>query len=396
MYDTIVIGARAAGASTAMLLARQGQRVLLVDRATFPSDTLSTHYIHQPGVASLRRWGLLDRIVESDCPPSVRWTFDVGPVALSGFPSPSIADGPDYCPRRSILDAILVNAAVESGAELRESFVVQELLWDGDRVIGMRGHAAGGPTVSEHARLVIGADGLRSFVARSVQAPSYEARPALTCAYYTYWSGVPCDGLELYPRPGRGIIVMRTHAELTCIAVQWPAQVFDEVRRDVESAYLSTLDQMTPELAERVRNGRREERFYGTADLPFLYRQPVGPGWALVGDAGYHLDPGTGQGISNAFRDAELLANAIVRDTLAEYEPERNARSRPMYDYTWKVASLAPPSPEEQALIGALVGDQYSTNQFFGALSGTIPLHEFFDPSNLGRILGVAPLGARV
>jgi 2-polyprenyl-6-methoxyphenol hydroxylase-like FAD-dependent oxidoreductase len=181
---------------------------------------------------------------------------------------------------------------------------------------------------------------------------------------------------------------MRTHSDLTCIAVQWPVQRFDEVRRDVEDAHLLALDEMAPGLAERVRQGRREERFYGTADLPFFYRQPVGPGWALVGDAGYHLDPGTGQGISNAFRDAELLAHAVVHESLAEYEPERNARSRPMYDYTWKVANLAPPSPEEQALIGALLTDQASTNQFFGALSGTVPLQEFFDPLNLGRIVG--------
>ena len=400
MYDAILVGARVAGAPTALLLARQGQRVLLVDRATFPSDTLSTHYIHQPGVERLRRWGLLDRLIETGCPPSTRWTFDVGPLALHGFPSPSpsLSSAADYCPRRTILDGLLVEAAVESGAEVREGFTVQDLVWEGDQVVGIRGRAARGSTVTERARIVIGADGLHSFVARSVQAPTSEARPALTCAYYTYWSGVAAEGLELYPRPGNAIIVMPTHANLTCIAVQWPVQRFDEVRADIERAYLAVLETMAPALAERVRGGRREERFVGTADLPFFYRQAFGPGWALIGDAGYHLDPGTGQGMSNAFFDAELLAEALTNgrptaDGLAGYDRERTLHSRPMYDYTWKVANLAPPSVEEQALIGALSSNQTDTDRFFGVLSGTVPLPEFFDPSNLARIIGAAPVG---
>src|SRR5687768_2580842 len=159
MYDVIVVGARAAGAPTAMLLARQGYKVLLLDKAGFPSDTLSTHYLHQPAVARLPRWGLLEQVTATNCPPIRRNRFDLGPLVLEGAPTPAadIRDG--YAPRRKVLDNLLVQAAVAAGAELREHFSVQALLTDGDRVTGIRGHAVGGATVSEQARLVIGADG---------------------------------------------------------------------------------------------------------------------------------------------------------------------------------------------------------------------------------------------
>ena len=171
-YDAIVVGARCGGAPTAMLLARKGYRVLLLDRAGFPSDTLSTHYIHQPGIARLARWGLLDRIVASNCPPVRQLLFDVGPFALAGTPPPADGVAEAYAPRRTVLDQILVDAAVAAGAELRPHFSVQELLTDGDRVTGVRGRAAGGVAVTERAHLVIGADGVRSLVARAVQAPA--------------------------------------------------------------------------------------------------------------------------------------------------------------------------------------------------------------------------------
>src|SRR5215213_10200743 len=194
MYDVIVVGARAAGAPTAMLLARQGYRVLLLDRAGFPSDTMSTHFIHQTGVAHLKRWGLLDQVVASNCPPARQMSFDVGPFALIGLAPPADGAPYGYAPRRRVLDNILVEAAVQAGAELREHFTVKELITDGKRVTGIRGHTAGGAMVTEQARIVIGADGLRSFVARSVQAPSYNVRPALTCAYYSYWDDLPLAG----------------------------------------------------------------------------------------------------------------------------------------------------------------------------------------------------------
>ncbi len=391
MYDIIVIGARCAGSPLAMLLARKGYRVLLVDKATFPSDTLSSHYIQQSGVIRLQRWGLLDRLAVTDTPPVRGFTFDVGPFALRGVPASHVA--PDYCPRRRVIDLLLFEAAVEAGAEARMGFVVEELVWDGNRVIGIRGRTPGGATVTELAPLVIGADGMHSLVARSVQAPTYEARPGLTCNYYSYWSGVPVEDFELYSRDHCVFGVAPTNEGLTVVVTIWPREQFRTYRADIEANFLRTLDQ-APQLAERVRAGRREERFMGTTDLPFFFRQPYGAGWALVGDAGYHRDPVTAQGMSDAFRDAELLAEAIdvglggirpLDTALADYEQRRNEAVRPMYEFTHELATLEPPAPEMQQLFNDLHGDQAATDRFFGLLGGTVSFPAFFAPDNNGH-----------
>jgi flavin-dependent dehydrogenase len=398
MYDAIVVGARCAGSPTAMLLARMGYRVLLLDKSGFPSDTLSTHYIHQPGVARLKQWGLLDKVVASNCPPACQIVFDVGPLALTGSPTPADGVACGYGPRRQVLDTILVEAAAEAGAEVREHFTMTDLLMDGERVRGLRGHGQGGAQVTEEARIVIGADGLRSLVARAVQAPAYHERPALTCAYYTYWSDVPVADAELYPRPERMIIAFPTNDEQTLTIVYWPHAAFHKVRADIEGHFLQALD-LVPQLAERIRSGKRSERFFGTADLPSFFRKPYGPGWVLVGDAGYHKDPITAQGISDAFRDAELAASAIdaglsgkrpLEEALADYERLRNEAAMPMYELTHQFATLEPPPPEMQQLFAVLRHNQEQTNRFFGAVVGTVPIPEFFAPENLGQIMGAA------
>src|SRR5687767_1807370 len=165
-YDAIIVGSRCAGSPTAMLLARKGHRVLLLDKATFPSDTMSTHLVHPPGVASLERWGLLERLEATGCPPVETYSFDLGPLTISGSPLPIDGIARGYCPRRTVLDQLLVDAAVEAGVELREGFTVDELLASDGVVTGIRGHARGGAAVTERARVVIGADGMRSLVAK--------------------------------------------------------------------------------------------------------------------------------------------------------------------------------------------------------------------------------------
>jgi flavin-dependent dehydrogenase len=382
MYDAIVVGARAAGSPTAMLLARQGHRVLLVDRAEFPSDTLSTHYIHQPGVARLARWGLLDAVIASGCPPTRDVVFDVGPFALTGQPSPIDGFADAYAPRRTVLDSILLEAAGSAGVEVRTHTAVDELLFDDGVVTGIR---AGGH--SERARIVIGADGRNSFVARAVEAPAYDERPGRACAYYTYWEGVEGDSVELCPRDGRMVMGgASTNGGLKIVIVFWPQAEFHAVRADVERSFHDALA-LAPQLAERLARGSRAERFYGIGDLPFYYRKPYGAGWALVGDAGYHKDPITAQGISDAFRDAELLADALSGDqppdeALAGYERMRNEASRPLYELTHEFAALAPPAPEQQELFMALNGDQEQTNRFLGVVAGTVPATEFFGPTD--------------
>jgi flavin-dependent dehydrogenase len=396
MYDAIVVGARCAGSSTAMLLARKGYRVLMVDKAGFPSDTLSTHYIHQPGVAQLDKWGVLPAVVASGCPPVVRQIFDVGPFALTGAPPPVNGNTAGYAPRRFVLDKILFDAAVAAGVEVREHFSVKELLSEGDRVTGIRGRADGGALVDDHARIVIGADGMRSGVARLASAPSYNEKPAASCAYYTYWSGVAVDTVELYPRPDRMLIAAPTNDGLTLTIVYWPIQEFDQVRGDIEPRFLAAFD-LVPSLAERVREGERAEKFRGTGDLDGFMRRPFGAGWALVGDAGYHKNPITAQGITDAFRDAELLTDALDEtlagrmpeaDALAGYEQARNAAVMPMYELTADLATLQPPAPEMQALMGALQDNEEQAGRFMGTIAGTVPIPEFFAPENIGAIMG--------
>ena len=187
-----------------MLLARKGYKVLVVDRASFPSDTVSTHLLHPPGVAALGRWGLLERLTDSGCPPIHTYAFDFGPFTLTG--TPGTVDAPvAYAPRRTVLDQLLVDAAAAAGAEVRQGFSVESLVIDDDgRVTGIRGHGRNGHTVTEHARVVVGADGRHSLVARTVQPEQYHEQPPLLCGYYSYWSDLPMHGrFENYvpPRP---------------------------------------------------------------------------------------------------------------------------------------------------------------------------------------------------
>ena len=396
MYDAIIVGARCAGSPTAMLLARKGYRVLLLDKAGFPSDTLSAHYIHQPGVAKLHRWGLLDKVVASGCPAIERQVFDVGPFALKG--SPPAADGitAGYAPRRTILDKILLDAAIDTGVEVREHFSVEELVTDRERVKGIRGRSQGGSLVQEEARITVGAEGVRSVVARMVGAPEYNEQPATTCAYYAYWSDVPMHAAELYPRQERMLIAAPTNDGLTMIIAYWPVTSFPQVRADIEGHFKQALD-MVPSLAERVRAGARAEKFRGSADLRGFFRRPYGPGWALVGDAGYHKDPITAQGMTDAFRDAELLADAIDdtfsgrsanHDALAGYEQKRNEAVMPIYQMTCDLAKLEPPPPDMQSLFAALRDNEEQSGRFMGTIAGTVPIPEFFSPENIGRVIG--------
>lgn len=340
MYDAIVIGARCAGSPTAMLLARKGYRVLLVDRATFPSNIMSGHYIQLAGVARLQHWGLLDLVMASNCPPVCEFSFDFGPGSFGGYPPAADGITEGYCPCRKVLDKILVDAAVEAGVELREGFSVQEILRDGDRVIGIRGHTKNGAIVTEKASIVIGADGMNSVVARTVEAPTYKATPSLTFSYYTHWSGISVECGELYVRNHRNFGAIPTNDGLIMLWVAWTHKEFQEYRADIQGNYLKTIE-LAPALAERVRGGKREEPFIGTSNTANFFRKPFGYGWALVGDAGYHKGPILGQGITDAFRDAELLAEAIdagfserqpPSKALAAYEQRRNTAVMPMYE----------------------------------------------------------------
>lgn len=399
MYDAIIVGARCAGSPTAMLLARRGFKVLVVDKATFPSDTISTHILWPHGAEILRRWGLLSRLAATGVPPICRpITFDVGPFALRGT-VPDANDGRGgFCPRRVVLDSLLVHAAVEAGADVREGFTVDELLVEDGTVVGVRGHAERTASVEERARIVIGADGVNSFVARAVRAPENDVQPIAACAYYSYFSGLRQDDIELYVREHLAFGGAPTNDGLHLLMVNWPAKHFTTVRRDVERHVWQALE-AAPDFLARVREGRREEKWYGTAGVPGYLRKPYGRGWALVGDASYNRDPITAQGISDAFLDAELLVQALTAwlegdgtfdDLMVRHESARNERVRPMFEFTTHLAALEPAPPEMQALFGALRHNQDATNAFLSAITGAIPLPDFMSNENVGRIMAAA------
>jgi 2-polyprenyl-6-methoxyphenol hydroxylase-like FAD-dependent oxidoreductase len=386
MYDAIVVGARCAGSPLAMLLARKGYRVALVDRATFPSDVPHGHVILYRGVRFLRDWGLLERIERSNCPPIRRHTFDLGDFPLSGFPPAYDGIPGEIAPRRYALDKLLVDAAVEAGAELHEGCAVESLLWEGERVTGIRYHTPTGAIAEDRARIVVGADGRHSRVARAINATAYRERPSLTCGYYSYWSGVDSGGLEAHilPRPALAL-AFPTNDNLTCVAVQLPVVEFHAVRADIEKAFFTVLD-LVPSLAERVRGGRREERYRGTADLPNYIRKAVGPGWALVGDAGAHKDPLLATGISDAFNDVATLAVALdsglsgrqpLETSLAAWRRQRDATILSSYESSYLAASFPPPSPELLRLRAAIRGNQAAIDAFLGVGRGTTTDQEF-------------------
>jgi 2-polyprenyl-6-methoxyphenol hydroxylase-like FAD-dependent oxidoreductase len=396
-FDAIVVGARCAGSPTAMLLARKGYKVLVVDRATFPSDTISTHLIHPPGLAALKRWGLFDRLVETGCPAIHTYSFDLGPFVLTGKPGPE--NNPvSYAPRRTVLDKLLVDAAASAGAEVREAFTVESVVFEDGRVSGIRGRSSGGDTVTEHAPVVIGADGLHSRVAQAVPLEQYHERPPLEASYYTYWSGLPMEGrFEAYDRGDRAFAAWPTNDGLTLLIVGWPYAEFEANKTDIEGHYLKTLER-EPTLLDRVRAAKREERFVGMP-VPNFFRKPFGAGWALVGDAGYNKDFITAQGISDAFRDAELCANAVdeslsgVRsfdEAMRIYQTTRDEHVLPMYEFTCQFASMTPPPPEMQQLLAAVHGNQDAMDGFAQVFAGVVSPAEFFSDENVQRIFAAA------
>lgn len=385
MYDAIIVGGRCAGSATAMLLARKGYSVLVLDRATFPSDTVSTHIVKSPGVEQLAKWGLLDQVVASNCPPLRQVRSHNGDFLLAGTAPPK--DGvPMIAPRRTVLDEILVEAAVEAGADLREGFVVRRLLTDGDRVVGIEGQPKGGDPTTERARVVIGADGRNSLVARTVEPPTYDDRPAVAFYYYTYWPDLPDDGLEFHWRHHRFVLSIPTNDGSTCLVAGRPIEYYQEFTADVEGSYHETVA-IAPDLADAVGDRRPVEPYVGMA-VPNYFRRPYGPGWALVGDAGLCMDPLKGHGISDAFCDAELLTDAIdagfsgrrpFEEALAGYEDDRNARKAGYYERNWKGAHMEDwDATPVVNLRRALRDDRDEADRWAGTIAFSVKYDDFY------------------
>jgi 2-polyprenyl-6-methoxyphenol hydroxylase-like FAD-dependent oxidoreductase len=354
-YDVVIAGARVAGASTALLLARAGLRVLVVDPTEHGRDTLSTHALMRAGVMQLSRWGLLDRVRASGSPTITATTFHYG----SGDAAETIrvAIEPDgdvdglYAPRRYVLDAILADAAREAGADVRFGWAVTD--------VGQtpNGHVTTvlvrGPGGVEHVvttDVLIGADGLRSRVARLVEARPTLTRDHATASIYGYWPAFDADSYHWYFNDGLAAGAIPTNDGMACVFVSLPPDRFSAERTDgLAGLFDAVVGSVSPTLHARLASTGATPKLRGFAGVPGMLRQSAGPGWALVGDAGYFKDPLTAHGMTDALRDAELLARAILEgrngrgtmdDALADYQRTRDALSIELLDVTDRVAAL--------------------------------------------------------
>jgi 2-polyprenyl-6-methoxyphenol hydroxylase-like FAD-dependent oxidoreductase len=344
-YDAVIVGARPAGAGTALLLARAGLRVLVIDRGRHGADTLSTHALMRGGVAQLRRWGALTRVLASGTPAVRRATFVYSGDALA-VPIKA-RDGVDalYAPRRTVLDPAIVDTAIEAGVQVSYGTRLVDLVRDrGSRVRGIVAESDDGRSHHLPAGLVIGADGMRSSVARLVGAATTRSGRWAAANVFGYWAGLPVDGYRWYFHPGLAAGAIPTNDGLTCVFASAPAPRFAELfKGDVAAGYHRVLAEAAPDIAGHMAGATLAGSLHGFPGPVGYFRRSAGPGWALVGDAAYFKDPITAHGITDALIDAELLARAASTGTdaaLSGYEEERNRRGETLFEVTDRLASF--------------------------------------------------------
>jgi 2-polyprenyl-6-methoxyphenol hydroxylase-like FAD-dependent oxidoreductase len=344
-YDVIIAGARCAGASTAMLLARQGLRVLVVDPTRRGSDTLSTHALMRAGVLQLHRWGVLDNIQAAGTPAIRTTSFHYGDESIEVRIKER--DGIDalYAPRRTVIDWILLDAAEAAGAEVVLGYSVVDLQRaDDGRVCGARIRGADKNDIDVAADVVIGADGLRSHVAQMVEAEVTYSADHATASIYSYRRDLGLEGFHWFYNIGAAVGAIPTNDGNTCVFASLPPTRFEDNRKNgLEALYCDVLYDVSPLLAERVAGSEISGKLRAFPGVRGFMRQAAGPGWALVGDAAYFKDPLTAHGITDALRDAELLARAVTAggdEALMAYQTTRDDLVKGLFDVTDRIASF--------------------------------------------------------
>jgi flavin-dependent dehydrogenase len=380
-YDAVIVGARVAGASLALLLAREGRRVVVIDRDHFPSDTLSTHFMGPLAVESLRRLGVLDDVLAAGFRRIVRHRVSVGECT---FEAPAGGGNAfSLSPRRSVIDTILVDRAREAGAEVLLGTRAERLVEDQGAVAGVEVTASGGDSRELRGRVVVGADGKHSKVAAWVKAEKYEHVPALRPAYYGYFRGVaPLNetALELFFGDDRIGFVFPMRPDEDCLALELQPEEFERFRRDPKGAFLERFNAL-PGMARRLASAELEGSMQGTRGVENYLRVPYGPGWALTGDAGYLRDPSTGLGMGDALAQSFLLAEALGAwfdggdwsAAMAGFQEARDRLLLPLYRATLEFTRMSDPPRERIALLQTLFSMPSMTRTLAYALPDRLP-----------------------
>jgi flavin-dependent dehydrogenase len=381
-YDAVIVGGRVAGASTALLLARAGLRVAVIERAGAGRDTVSTHALMRGGVLQLSRWGLLHRVVAAGTPAISSTVFHYGDGTTTRVSiRPRAGVDALYAPRRHLFDRLLMDAAAESGADILYDTAVTGLRRDDSgRVRGVRAGRRSGPPVELPAEVTIGADGVRSTVADLVQAPVLRRGGSASAVLYRYVADLPADGYEWAYGASAGAGLIPTNDGETCVFVGAAADRMPTLRRaGAEHAFDTLLAQASAGFVERLAAARGAGRLHGWAGVPGYVRHSWGPGWVLVGDAGYFRDPITTHGMTDALRDAELLAGAVLASSsglfpapvaFARYQALRDRLSAALFAATDDVASYRWDVAQVQTLLRRVSSAMTDEVDYLEALSG--------------------------
>lgn len=387
-YDVLVIGARVAGASLALLLGQRGHRVLMVDRDAFPSDTLSTHFVGGFGVTALRQLGVLPELDAAGFRHITRtrtWVEDClfeGPGGESG----NFA----LCPRRDVLDSLLIRHAIEQGkVDFHARTHAESLIEEDGRVVGAVVCDANGERHEIRAQVVVGADGKYSKMAEWVKAERYHELPAQRPVYYGYYHGIaplPEPAIEMFFAHNNIGFVFPMRPDEDCLALEIQSEEFDEFRANPRASFEEHVRAL-PGMAARMTGASLEGRLQGARGVENFLRKPYGPGWALTGDAGYLKDPCTGQGIGDALAQSFMLADALDATlhgadwdaTLSEFQRTRDKAMLPVYRWTLDAMQLRDASLDAINWLRAAVANPHHTRQLMywlpTVLSSGLPQH---------------------
>ncbi len=388
VYDVLIVGSRVAGASLALLLGQRGHRVLMVDRDTFPSDTLSTHFMARNGVEALERLGVLGDVEAAGFRRITRTRTWVDDCLFEGPAGPPGAYS--LAPRRDVLDSTLIRHAVERGrVEFQERTYAEGLIEENGRIVGAVLRSSGGVSRPARARWVVGADGKYSKIAEWVKAETYELVPAQRPGYYGYFHGftsLPDTTVELIFAHDQVGFVFPMRPDEHCLALEVQPEDYEAFRANPRAAFEQRFGAL-PGMAARMEGAQLEGKLQGTRGIENVLRTPCGPGWALTGDAGYLRDPITGTGIEDTLTQSFLLADALdsaLRGddwgaSMRAFHHKRDAAMLPGYRWTIAALQLRDAPPESLAwLRGALASPHLARQIMYwlpAALAGDLPSH---------------------